>query len=173
MKKLMALMLSIVLIGSLWGLYDGQGTFTKINSIDELETGYYVIANSGDSFAMNNNNSGSFFNKTDITPVNNEMTDPANSIVWKLEYVGDSWTIYNEGSGEYVSYTGSSNHAYAVDNADNNNQKWTITYANDVFIFTNKAVTDRVLQYNAGAPRFACYKSTQQNLHLYKVGELS
>jgi len=173
MKKLMALMLSIVLIGSLWGLYDGQGTFTKINSIDELETGYYVIANSGDSFAMNNNNSGSFFNKTDITPVNNEMTDPANSIVWKLEYVGDSWTIYNEGSGKYVSYTGSSNHAYAVDNADNNNQKWTITYANDVFIFTNKAVTDRVLQYNAGAPRFACYTTNQQKLHLYKVGELS
>ena len=101
------------------------------------------------------------------------MTDPANSIVWKLEYVGDSWTIYNEGSGEYVSYTGSSNHAYAVDNADNNNQKWTITYANDVFIFTNKAVTDRVLQYNAGAPRFACYTTNQQKLHLYKVGELS
>lgn len=63
MKKLMALMLSIVLIGSLWGLYDGQGTFTKINSIDELETGYYVIANSGDSFAMNNNNSGIFLTK--------------------------------------------------------------------------------------------------------------
>lgn len=48
--------LMMLLVANLgWGQYSGSGTFTKITSISALTDGYYVIVNSGDTNAMNNN----------------------------------------------------------------------------------------------------------------------
>lgn len=154
---------------SLWGQYTGTGTFTKINSLTDLTDGYYVVANSADGFAMNNTNAGKFFTKTDISPTSGTITNPSTSIVWKIESDAAGRTIYNEASSKYVSYTGSSNEAYAVATAATNNQKWTVAYSSSTFEFKNLAVPARILKYNAGAPRFACYTSGQQDLQLYKL----
>ncbi|MDX9869566.1 MAG: hypothetical protein RBS92_02480, partial [Candidatus Cloacimonadales bacterium] len=168
-KHIIVLFMTLLLIGSLWSLYDGTGTFTKITSLADLEDGYYVITNNGDQFAMNKTNGGSFFDKTAITPSAGAIIDPSADIVWRIDTVDDSKTIFSEVTNKYVSYSGNSNSAYAVDNVDTDNQKWTITYASNAFVVTNKAVTNRVLQYNVSNPRFACYTSAQQKLHLYKL----
>ncbi|HPQ35904.1 MAG TPA: X2-like carbohydrate binding domain-containing protein, partial [Tenuifilaceae bacterium] len=154
-----------------WGQYLGTGTFNGITSIGDLEAGYYVIVNSGDAFAMNNTNGGSYFGNTAVTPIAGVITDPATSIVWKLEINGGGWSIYNEASSKYVSYTGSSNAAYAVDAVDSDNQRWTITYVSDLFNVSNLAIPTRILQYNASSPRFACYTSSQQKFLFYKLNE--
>ncbi len=164
------IVLVALLIGSsAMGQYSGTGTFTKITSLVDLTDGYYVVVNSGDGFAMNNTNAGSYFAHTAVTPSTGTIVNPATSIVWKIETNGGGRSIYNEASAKFVSYTGSSNAAYAVDAVTSNNQRWTFTYASNVFTVANVALTTRILQYNASSPRFACYTSAQQKLLLYKL----
>lgn len=166
------LLLTVLLFlgGNAWGQYSGAGTFTKITSMDDLTDGYYVIVNSGDAYAMNSTNAGSYFTHTAVTPVSGVLTNPATDIVWKIETNGGGRSIYNEVTQKYVSYTGSSNAAYAVDAVNSDSQRWTFSYASNLFNVANLALTTRVLQYNASSPRFACYTSAQQKLLLYKMG---
>ena len=54
-KRFAALMLiTLLAVGNVFADYDGTGVFTKINSVDELTTGYYVITNQTGDFAMQN-----------------------------------------------------------------------------------------------------------------------
>lgn len=152
--------------------YAGQGIFTKITSINDLSDGYYVIANGPDEFAMSSSNSGSFFIETAISPVNDTLTDPPLSLVWKIETDSNGRTIYNEESGKLVSYSGSSNAAYQQDPPATDNERWIFTYETDVFVCENLAVQGRRLRYNPTSPRFACYSTTfGQNLSLFKLDD--
>lgn len=180
MKKLTFLKSLLLAIGLLagnigaWAQYSGTGTFTKITSIDQLTDGYYVIVNSGDAFAMNNTNTSSYFGNTSVTPSSGKITDPSTAIVWKISPHADGgYTIFNEASSKYVSYTGSSNAAYAVSSVSGGSERWNITYSSNVFSVANVATSTRILQYNAGSPRFACYTSAQQKLLLYKLDSSS
>lgn len=152
-----------------WGQYAGSGTFTKISSLSELVDGYYVISY-GTSRAMNNINLGTYFENSSITVSGNNIINPSTAIVWKIETNGSGRTIYNEASSKYVSYTGSSNSAYAVSSVSTNNQRWTFDYSSSLFTIKNVAISDRFLQYNSSSPRFACYENaSQQNITLYKL----
>lgn len=149
-------------------VYSGTGTFVKINSLAELTDGYYVVAY-GTTVAMTNTYvSSTYLDQTAITVVSNEVINPAQSLVWKIETNGSGKTIFNEVTSKYVSYTGSSNNIQVVDNVIADNQRWTVSFTSGLFKFTNTAVTARMLQYNTGSPRFAGYPDSQQNLTLYK-----
>ncbi|MBS1683509.1 MAG: cadherin-like beta sandwich domain-containing protein [Bacteroidetes bacterium] len=148
--------------------YSGSGTFTQISSLASLTDGYYVIAYTSTK-AMNDTNTGSYFGSTAITPSSGTLTNPAAALVWKIQTSGATKTIYNEATSMYVSYTGTSNAAYAVSSVSGNSEKWTVTYSSGNFLFQNAASTTRYLQYNTSAPRFACYTGSQQNLTLYKM----
>lgn len=174
MKRTLLLLIFGIGIGMLgWGQYSGTGTFNKLTSLADLTDGYYVVVNSGDGFAMNNTNAGTFFAHTAVSPISGVITNPATTIVWKIEtnatYGGR--TIYNEASTKYVSYTGSSNGAYAVSSISGGSECWTFSYASNVFTVANVTTTARILQYNAGSPRFACYTSAQQKFLLYKMAQ--
>ncbi|WP_460220590.1 GEVED domain-containing protein [Psychroserpens sp. MEBiC05023] len=170
MKKNYSLILLAFLcfVVSSYGQYTGTGSFTQINSLAELTDGYYVIAYN-DQYAMNNTHNGTYLARTTINPIASEITDPSGTIVWRVETNGSGKTIYNEASAKYVSYTGSSNNVQIVDNVISNNQRWTISYSGGEFIVSNLAVTTRDLQYNTGAPRFACYTGSQQDLTFYRM----
>lgn len=151
--------------------YSGVGTFTKITSLVDLTDGYYVLVNSGDAFAMNNSATqvANCLGYTEVVPVSNSIINPATSIVWKIETNSGYRTIYNEASAKYVSYTGSSNDIQVVDEVATNNQRWTFSYASNVFTIANVALDTRMLQYYSAYPRFACYTSSQQKILLYKL----
>ncbi|MBC7937560.1 MAG: autotransporter-associated beta strand repeat-containing protein, partial [Rhizobacter sp.] len=159
------LMMLICKIG--FAQYAGVGTFTRINSMAELTDGYYVVA-FGSTQAMNNTNSSGFFGNTAITPAGAVITNPATNIVWEIETNGSGRSIYNEASATFVSYTGISNAAQAVAAVATDNQRWTFSYTGALFVITNLAINTRDLQYNSGAPRFACYTGTQNDITLYK-----
>ena len=153
-----------------YGQYSGTGTFTKITSDSELTDGYYVITNQNDEYAMNNTNGGSYFEHSSISPVSNVITNPNASIVWEIETNGAGKTIYNENSSRYVSYTGSSNRAYAAAAVSDDKQRWTFSYASSKFTVLNVDNSSRQLSYNSEAPRFAAYDNAgQQELQLYKL----
>lgn len=163
-------------------VYDGNGTFVRINSISDLTDGYYVIAANPEfgDWAMSNDHTGTFFTRAAVSPSSQTITDPAVGIVWKIESDGTGKVIYNESSAKYVSYTGSSNNVQVVDAVTTDNQRWNITFGSDedeenVFLFNNAAVTARMLQYNSNQSqeRFACYTTNQKKLVLYKLSDVT
>jgi hypothetical protein len=170
-RKPICLFLFVFFVMNLgWGQYSGTGTFNKITSLTDLTDGYYVIVNSGDQFAMNNSYiSSTYLDRTSVSPSSNTLTNPATSIVWKIETNGTGRSIYNESTAKYVSYLGSSNNVQVVSSVTADNQRWTFTYSSSIFSVANVAVTTRILQYNSSSPRFACYTSAQQKFLLYKL----
>ncbi|MCI2229796.1 T9SS type A sorting domain-containing protein [Polaribacter sp. MSW13] len=152
-------------------VYSGVGTFVKITDVSDIvDSSYYVLIDETDeSFAMNNTHNGTYLGKTDVTPASNTLTNPDVSIVWEIKTNGAGKTIFNSSTAKYVSYTGSDNNVQIVDDVTTDNQRWTITYETDEFHISNLAVTNRRLQYNSGAPRFACYTGSQRDISIYKL----
>jgi len=97
----------MLLVGSVGvsAQYAGTGTFTKISTVEEIESGaYYVLYGISGSYAgaLSNEIAGGRFKATAITPDGNSIVDPVNTIVWKVE--GDAvngFTIYNEASDKF------------------------------------------------------------------------
>jgi len=164
-------MLAVMLLGvnTMSAQYSGTGTFNKISTVADVTDGYYVIG-SGSTIAMNNTNSG-YFGQTTIAGSSGTLTNPNAAIVWKIETTASGKTIYNEASGTYVSYTGTANAAQAVTTLSTtvNSERWTVGLSSTLFTLTNVASNTRLLEYNSGATRFACYTGTQANLTLYKL----
>src|SRR5690606_6765093 len=121
--------------------------------------------------AMTNNHNGTFLAREAVTPSDNTITNPNTGIVWYVAPNGGGYTIYNEVTEKYVSFTGSSNNIQVVDAVAGDNQRWTITYTDDEFHITNIELDTRKLQYNSnvGQERFAAYTGTQKNIFLYKL----
>lgn len=152
--------------------YAGVGTFEKITSVEDLTDGYYVIVgNFTELNAMTNNHNGTYLAREVVTPTGDIIENPNTSIVWYIESNGNEYTIYNDVTAKYVSYTGGSNNIQVVDDVTANNQRWTVTYTNNNFLFNNAQLTTRRLQYNTnnGQERFAAYTGSQKDLLLYKL----
>jgi hypothetical protein len=165
-QRLAAIMLvTLMAVGNVFAEYDGTGLFTKINSTDELTTGYYVITDETGAFAMLNTGTN-FINKTDAV-----FLAPPASIVWYVNVDADgNVSLYNEEAGKYVEYHGSGNNAYLVETMSDQ-CSWTPTLNEAGWILANVATPARILSYNANNPRFAAYGNTgQKRLAFYKQG---
>jgi len=167
-KQLSILLLTCLLIfsGKSFAAYTGTGTFTQITSLASLTDGYYVVAY-GTTQAMNNTSSSSYFGNTSISPSSGVITNPATTIVWRIETNGSGRIIYNEAGSVYAGYYGTGNNAYGVSTL-NDSARWTFAYST-LFTITNIKAPTRLLQYNTSSPRFACYTGSQQNITLYKA----
>lgn len=172
MKNILKLLmlLPIFIISTTYGQYSGIGNFSEITSESDLSDGYYVIVEESKKNAMNNTHNGTILGKTSISPSLGKIVNPDPTIVWKIETNANGKTIYSENTNKYISYTGSRNNIQVVNNVTTDNQRWTFSYANNVFSVKNLAVPNRILQYNSRSPRFVCYKSNQKKLILYKMG---
>jgi|GEM_PF-3447458 len=77
-----------------------------------------------------------------------------------------AWT-FDTGDGKYLAWS-SGNSLTTLTDATSTNAQWTITAnSSGDYILTNVNTTERVLQYNANSPRFACYTSSQKVACLY------
>ena len=171
-KRFAAFMLiTLLAVGNAFADYDGTGVFTKINSADELTTGYYVITNQTGEFAMQNQvstTSTKYIFKTDAV-----FNNPTADIVWLVTVSdGGQITLYNEAADMYAAYSGSGNSAYMISDLSDQG-RWTATLDDDGnWVLENAATSGRYLNYNAGSPRFACYNNhNQQELSFYKQGD--
>lgn len=169
-QRLAAIMLvTLMAVGNVFAEYDGTGLFTKINSLDELTSGYYVVTGTGENGDLAMLNTGSnYINAT--TPV---FFNPPANIVWRIDVDADgNVTFFNEEAAKYVEYHGSGNNAYLVATVSEQST-WTPSLDNAGWVMTNVANTQRILSYNYNNgtnSRFAGYKGTQKSLALYKQG---
>jgi endonuclease G len=71
--------------------------------------------------------------------------------------------------GKYLSWNSGNSLILADSPTDySNGGKWTISYSGTLTI-SNANTSQRLLQYNTGSPRFACYTSAQEAPSLYKL----
>lgn len=136
-----------------------------------ITEGDYVIYYSGK--AMKNSIASNRLQYTEVTPSDNKITDPDESIVWHIAASGDYWTIYNASVLKYAASTGSNNQA-KLEGSVTSNSKWTVTEpATGTYEFENLARADASSNNkwlrNNGTYGFACYASgTGGALSLYK-----
>ena len=146
------------------------GTFNKYSGTT-LPDGYYVICSGSTTTAMKNTAlSGPRIGYATVDIVSNSITNPDESVVWKLENLtGDDagyFTLYNEAEGKYAAFTSANGNANVI--ADVTDYAKFALKESSSFDFLNKGKTGRYLRLN-GTSGFANYASTTgAALTLYK-----
>lgn len=137
-----------------------------------LTEGNYVIYYGGK--AMKNTVSSDRFSYTEVTPNNDIIEDPDESIVWHIAPSGNYWTIYNEAVEQYVASTGTKNQAALSNSGTDDKSLWTVS-GTSTYEFVNKNNASKSVNANLRENTtygFACYStSTGGALSLYKQGE--
>ncbi len=134
-----------------------------------ITEGYYVITYN--TYAMSNAISSSRLTYATIAPSNDALENPDANIIWKIEYDGTYYTLYNEAVGKYAAGTGVKNKAQLLASVTDY-AKWTVSDSDSTYEFVNlgnaNAGVNKNLRNN-GDYGFACYStSTGGALTLYK-----
>ena len=167
-------LLTALLCGSLFGWsqtyeYTGTGTFEKITSVDDLETGYYVIT--ADNKAMQSILSRKI--NTEIVSFNDDysvVTDPQVAAVWKIESIGEGKYCLLNSSEKYLKYGSSTNFVNTGGDINDEKSQYTISY-NNGFIIANVATSDRCILFNS-AGQFAPYSKQNIGANGYTTPQL-
>ena len=141
-------------------------TYEKVTSTDQLVAGneYILVATDYDKAmgAQGNNIRG----YVDVTISDGDKVSITVEPVAVMTLGGtpDAWTFQTSDNDLYLAYSGSSNQVYTSDDATDAASKWKVT---ENFELESANVAGRVLKYNSGSPRFACYASGQQMAVLF------
>ena len=139
--------------------------YEKVTKVNQLVVGneYILVA------TENNKAMGAFGSNirsaVDVT-ISEDKVAITNEEVAILTLGGttNEWTFKASDNNEYLAYSGSSNQVHSNSDATADASMWIIT--ND-FQLESANVRGRILKYNSGSPRFACYASGQQTAVLF------
>lgn len=91
---------------------------------------------------------------------------PAGAYLLEVVAGSEASTFALKHGSEYLQWT--SGNSLNVKTSIDANSSWTITFSSGNATIKNAADNTRLLQWNTGSPRFACYTSTQAAIQLYK-----
>lgn len=150
-------------------------TFAKVTNGAVTDGKYIIVYQDGNDAtsvrAMNSTNTKNYFEYSEIDLTDGKIVTDNQSIIWDITTQANGSMSISNGDNIFVGYKGSGNNAYIYEAYTEKNCDWTFTFADGLFSCANGSVTDRLLQYNTGSPRFACYTGSQKNLTLYKLDE--
>ncbi|MFA7056221.1 MAG: chitobiase/beta-hexosaminidase C-terminal domain-containing protein [Candidatus Cloacimonadales bacterium] len=140
-KHLMVFMFLILSSMALWGVDTVTGVFEKINELSELESGtYYVIYGTSDdgiegratTGAMSNipksdSQTYALTNNATISTNGLDITNPENSVVWKIGITENGCRLYNEQGEKYVVVNDDSDTGFTLSTSTPSNG-YTVTY---------------------------------------------
>ena len=150
---------------------EGVQLFRKVTSADGLQPGSrYLIVCEGQGRAMGAIQND-YRSACAVTATAGEIRTETGSTGLPYQMVlGGSpgaYTLYDTASQTYLSLTSNGNKLHASETAEGENGQWDITISGGVATLRNNAYPNRSIQYNASAPRFACYQGGQQPVSLY------
>ena len=171
-----ALAMAVVAIGLMplqaHAAYSGSGTFTLITSVADITSGGYYVFTGGSSFgatAMGTVNAAICLAATGINTTGGQISNPPATNVWQITGAGSTWYIYSEPISRYIGHSAANNNV-GTSAATGAAYQWSFaTTVSSAFRIRNLSSTLRVLQYNSGSPRFACYSTVQNPVRLYKM----
>lgn len=136
-----------------------------------ISDGDYLIVYNG--AAMRASISNSRFNYTDVSIINNKITDPDANLIWSISEdssVKGSYRLFNANAAKYAASTGTANQG-ALTTVINDKIRWIIS-GSATYEFVNKNNSHDKINANLrrnGTYGFACYSSsTGGALSLYK-----
>lgn len=161
---------------------EGEQVYTLVASAADLAPDtYYLLVReneNGDdaklkSVALSDMlSTGKAFGYANVTVTNNTIVTKVNEEKCPHElYIAkadEAYTLCDVKIKKYLSLTSSDNALGANETVTGDGEKWTITFDENNAIIANKKIKERTIRFNAGSPRFACYKGSQQPVQLYK-----
>ena len=153
----------------------GDGNvYQRVTKADDLEVGAgYIIVCDSKNTAMAEQGTN-IRNSVSLTTTNGAVTTEVNKSGKPYELtLGTSngkYTLYDETGKVYLALTSSDNKLHTATATTATSAQWTITFSGNNAVIKNVKYTDYSIYYNAGSPRFACYKSSsnQTAIQLYK-----
>ncbi|MBO5311316.1 MAG: hypothetical protein J6A91_04610 [Bacteroidales bacterium] len=142
-------------------------TYTKYTG-DLVEGDYIIVYDNGAMTASVSNDRLSY---SEVSPVQDKISDPDGNIVWHIAPSGSYWTIYNAVVEKYAAANGTKNKAALNASATDDMSLWTVS-GTSTYEFVNKYNKSKSINSNLrrnGTYGFACYStSTGGALTLYK-----
>lgn len=147
---------------------------SDVGSLKDMQTvlitsvdGQNIMGPQGDGIRSRVSISGSAYDEASgILTGTSQVTE---STEFHLAKVGDYWTIQEVAAGTYLYFTGSSNKVYSGNGSaeSDSSYQWKLSQGSEAFKIANRATPARILQYNSGSPRFACYTGSQQDVNIF------
>ena len=134
--------------------------YEKVTDANQLVAGNEYILVTDDGVALSSQLNDNYRSYENVT-IDNNTISVTNQVVTVLTLGGDEngWTLLASDNNKYLSWS-SGNTLNSSDSPAN----WLIT---DQFTLSFASTPERIIQYNSGSPRFACYTGTQKNAYLY------
>lgn len=186
MKKALLSIFALAVLMVVSTIGNAQTTYTKINSVAELEAGakYILVGynNDGQAFVMSyqkTNNRHAIQVSEDGSTITTEVATSSSSQTEAYEFtLGGSageWTIFDPLFNGYLCAPGGGNYLKTQSTVDDKS-KWTITEGeNGGFVpVSNGGVEQNYMRYNKASTLFGCYKAsstTNDPVYFFKAGE--
>ena len=150
-------------------------TYTLVNSTNQLEIGAtYIFLSIDNNVAMStqdNTNYRTSISYTSSLYDESSKTFTAPDGVSEFELGGEEnkYTFKDLETGLYLTLDANENHLYSK---NDDQYGWSITFSGDDAVVSPNGYS-RSIRYNSSSPRFACYKSGQQPINLFKKSAAS
>lgn len=146
--------------------YNVPVSWTKLNSLTAGDQIVFIYEASDKELTNIESVSG-----TMVGTISDYNENPTGSFLLTVEAGSENNSFaFKTPNDTYLSW--SSGNSLTTSETKNNNSSWTINTTSNGALgdwkFNNVATTDRVLQINPGASRFACYTSNQTAFQIYK-----
>jgi len=173
MKKILAMLLCVIMVVSMAAMVSADEV-TAAQVTDSVAVGdQIVLVNIGGTFAMGAQDAKKR-TAVAVTAANGSVVVTAETVILTVEAGASEGTVALKAPDGYLYYDaevgGNSMHTKAEKDAAGS---WVITITDGVASIMNAADNARFLQFNfnTNQERFVCYKGTQENVVIYKVGE--
>ena len=145
--------------------------FRLVSSKDQLIAGReYLIVCEGKDVALGvqgNDIRGYADVRINNGVIETEVGDSGQPFALVLGGSEGNWSLYDPVGKVYLALSSSANKLHTSTAANSANSLWSITFSGSSATISNNAYPTRSIQYNSGAPRFACYTGGQQAVQLY------
>lgn len=138
--------------------------------LEDFSGQYLIAAMPGAWNLMSGTNPGKYFDRLDskVTTAAGDVKcsdfyelENIEDYVWTVGQMEGGYSIKNNSTNKYVSYSGGSNEAYTSEVP----VAFALSLNEGVMTVESVAVSGRKLKYNSSSPRFAFYTSDQQSLY--------
>ncbi len=150
---------------------EGIQTFRKVASADDLQTGCRYLIVCEDELQAMGAADDDIRSCAAVTVADDEIRTATNGDGLPYQFVlglaDGAYVLQDAVTGNYLALESSQNKLHEATTTDTDNAQWYISISGSGTVICNKAYTGRSIQYNANAPRFACYASQQRPVCLY------
>ena len=152
----------------------GTWIFEKVTSAAGLQQGAQYLIVCEDKGRAMSSAKDDIRTYADVEPVGNVIQTEVNvsgqPYTLVLGGTEGNYTLYDAVEGAYLALNSNGNKLHSSVESGTENTQWKIVVNSDGTVgLYSKAYPARSIQYNASAPRFACYESKQQAVTLYRL----